>query len=97
MIHNNNPSELAGQTVTIKETVTHPQFDIAGKKYLVEDWWDRVSGVSWMDADGNPACLIYAMRSARQTPMLPIDNKVLYGKIGGLGVLVHITEIDEED
>lgn len=57
--------------------------------YRLEDWWDRLTGGSWMDAVGNPAALNYAMRSALT---LPLDNEVVYGKIGGLGYLVHVSE-----
>ena len=48
-----------------------------------------------MVCDGNPACLVYAMRSATQDQDIPLDDEVLYGKIGSLGHLVHISEIEE--
>jgi len=82
-------SDLAGKTVRIKNDAP----EIGGKEYRVEDWWHVVSGGSWMHANGNPACLHYAMRSGGHTP---IDNKVLYGKIGGMGCLVHISEIESD-
>lgn len=85
---------LAGKTVKIKKTARHFQYpDFGGSDYIVEDWWDRVAGKSWMFCDGNPACLVYAMRSAGEH--LPTDNNVLYGKIGPYGSLVHISEIEE--
>ena len=88
------PSPLAGRTVRIKADVVHPQFDdFGGSQYKVEDWWDRVAGVSWMHAVGNPACMIYAMRSG--FAKLPTDDQVLYGKIRGLGHLIHVSEIEE--
>lgn len=80
-------SPLAGQTVTIKSG----QF--AGQEYRVEDWWDRLGLGSWMFAAGNPACIMYAIRTADDD--LPIDDDVLYGKIGSLGHLVHLSEIEE--
>lgn len=89
------PHPLAGQTVRIKEGVEHPQFRIGGAEYRVEDWWDRVAGKSWMVCQGNPACLIYAMRSG--FARIPTDNEVLYGKVNGLGVLVHKSEIEMEE
>ena len=46
-----------------------------------------------MFCDGNPACLKYAVRSA--FAMLPTDDNVLYGKVNGLGHLVHISEVIE--
>lgn len=63
----------------------------AGTKYHVEGYWDTLTGGSWMFADGNPACMNYAIRSAHGG--LPLDNEVLYGKIGPFGFLVHVSEI----
>lgn len=79
MIHSEK-SPLANQTVKLN----------SGDSFVVEDWWDRVSGKSWTVADGNPACLQYAFRSAGN---LPMDDEVLYGKLDGCGVLVHISEV----
>jgi len=58
-----------------------------------EGLWDKLTGTSWMYSDGNPACLIYAMRSGFAG--LPTDDNVHYVKIGGLGYLVHETELEE--
>lgn len=80
-------SPIAGETVKIKPTVSK----LAGQPFTVEDWWENVAGKSWMFCDGNPACLIYAIRSGKDG--LPLDDDVLYGKIGGLGYLIHISEL----
>lgn len=80
-------SPLAGQAVTIKEG------EFAGLEYQVEDWWQNVSGGSWMHAVGNPTCLEYAIRTGSQDFPTPNDDEVLYGKIGGMGKLIHITEV----
>jgi hypothetical protein len=89
------PSPLAGKTVLIKKTSTHRQFpNWPGSKIAIEDWWDRAAGRSWMICDGNPACLIYAMRSADND--LPTDNEVLYGhREDGYGSLIHISEVED--
>ncbi|MGB0911023.1 MAG: hypothetical protein ACPGYT_11730 [Nitrospirales bacterium] len=88
-------SPLAGTTVLIKETSWHPHFpDFGGAKFIVEDWWDRVGGQSWRTANGNPACMIYALRGAQNSENIPKDDEVLYGKIGSMGVLVHVNEIE---
>lgn len=94
MIHTES-HPLAGQTVKIAEGVADPAQGavIAGALYRIEDWWDRVSGGSWMHARGNPAALHYAMRTGVSIPV-PTDNEVLYGKIGHLGHLVHVSEIE---
>lgn len=87
-------SPLAGQTVKIKADVKHPQVkDFGGSDYRVEDWWDKVAGQSWMDCKGNPACLVYAARTGFSSQNIPPDDEVLYGKVGCLGHLVHISEI----
>lgn len=85
---------LAGTTVRIKDGVTDPAQGavVAGAEYRVEDYWDRVAGGSWSMAEGNPAALHYALRSAVND--LPLDDEVLYGKIGSLGHLVHVSELD---
>ena len=82
----NEKSELAGETVKIISG------ELAGSDYRVEDWWENVSGKSWMFSQGNMACIKYAVRNAKDN--LPVDNDVLYGKIGAFGHLVHITEIE---
>jgi len=83
----------SGDIVKIKEGVEHfQQPNFGGSEFHLEDWHDRLMGKSWMDCDGNPACLIYGMRSA--TANLPIDNDVVYGKVNGLGHLVHVSELD---
>ena len=89
---------------TLMHTESHPfagqmvHADIRGRdgevksvEYHVEDWWDKLTGGSWMTADGNPAALNYALRAALAE--LPIDNDVVYGKVGSFGHLVHISEI----
>lgn len=79
--------ELADKMVTI----TSGQF--AGEKYRVEDWWDRVAGKSWTICEGNPACLEYAIRSADER--LPMNDEVVYGKIGSFGKLIHVSQLGE--
>ncbi|MFJ4828463.1 hypothetical protein ACIP79_00755 [Streptomyces sp. NPDC088747] len=77
----------AGRTVTVDMGDGPVPYDI-------EDWWDRISGGSWMFAEGNPAALKYAVRSAFAN--LPTDDEVVYGKVGHLGHIVHVSEIKEE-
>jgi hypothetical protein len=87
-------SPLAGKTVTVKPAAPYENLQ-DGAEYRVEDWWENVYGKSWMDATGNPAALIYGMRSG--VGGLPIDDDVLYGKINSLGYLVHVSEIVEKE
>lgn len=85
MSAHHQPSPQAGVVVTA---------DIGrGEETIrIEDWWDRLSGGSWMFADGNPAALKYAMRAGLAG--LPIDDQVLYGKDAhDMGHLIHVSEV----
>ena len=94
MLHRES-SPLAGQTVKIKKQTVHPQVpNFGGSEIWIEDWWDKVSGRSWMYAKGNPACLVYAMRTGFAVPPISTDDEVLYGKIDHFGHLVHISELE---
>jgi hypothetical protein len=86
---------LAGQDVKIAEGVADPRgMVVPGALYRIEDYWDRVSGGSWMWAQGNPSALQYAMRTGLVNQSVPTDDEVLYGKIDGIGHLVHVSEIE---
>jgi hypothetical protein len=87
---------LAGQTVKIKDGTQDPTQScvVGGAEYRIEDWWDTLTGKSWMLSDGNWAAMHYALRSALVEPMLPIDDEVVYGKIGAFGHIVHVSELD---
>jgi len=52
--------------------------------------WIELTGTSWMSSRGNPAALIYAMRSVEE---LPFDDNVHYVHVGAFGHLVHETEL----
>ncbi len=86
MIHKESHG-LAGQTVKIKAD----DVCFGGAEYIIEDWHDIVMKISWKHDLRNPACLDYAVRAAKGD--LPIDNEVLYGKIGLYGKLIHISQI----
>jgi hypothetical protein len=86
-----DPSPLAGQTVKVRPVKPYENL-VEDAEYHVEDWWQNVYGSSWMFAQGNPAALIYAMRTGVGGGV-PIDDEVLYGKIGSFGYLVHVSEV----
>lgn len=94
------PHPWSGKTVLVGPGAARGMVDpgrgvTEGELYQLEDWWDRVYGASWMNANGNPAALHYAARIALGKPNIPIDNEVVYGKIHGIGVLLHVSEIEE--
>jgi hypothetical protein len=84
-----DPHPLAGKAVTIKRGTYKDE------KYRLEDWWENVSGKSWQISQGNPAALSYAIRRSGLKDDLPLDDEVVYGKIGPLGHLVHVSELGE--
>ena len=80
---------LAGKTVRLK---CKPDPDgLDGNAFVVEDWWVNIAGKSWMNCNGNLACMKYAMRGGFSG--LPTDNEVIYGKVGAFGHLVHVSEL----
>jgi hypothetical protein len=82
--------ELAGKTVAATMQ-RGPKLEPLEVVLRVEDWWDLVYGASWMDVNGNPAVTFYAVRGG--VSGLPIDDEVVYGKVGGMGHLVHVSEL----
>ena len=85
---------MAGKVMRIKREAQHFQYpDFGGSEFYVEDWWDRLMNESWMNCMGNMACEAYATRSAIED--LPLDNEVVYGKVGMFGSIVHVSELEE--
>lgn len=80
----------AGEILKIKETV--PKF--GGMNFKAEDYWENVSGKSWMDSNGNAAAIFYAIRTGTQIFKVPVDDEVVYGKIGQMGYLFHVSELE---
>ena len=86
-------SAFAGCRMKIKPEIKNPHQDnFAGSILTIDDYWDRISGASWMDNLNNKYVKIYAQRV--KDSELPEDNEVLYGEIGLIGYLIHITEIE---
>lgn len=84
---------LAGSIVVITEG------EFKGEKYRIEDWWDRLTGESWMYSNGNPAAMEYGIRSSgigHPGDRSPMNDEVVYGKIGGLGKLMHVSKLGEK-
>jgi len=81
--------DFAGQTLTVN--MNDGQGDV---EYRVEGYWDVISGNSWQTSSVI-AAFNYAMRVFEQN--LPFDDEVLYGKVGHLGYLVHVSEIVTAD
>lgn len=89
-------SPYAGMTVKIKDDIGPDLITgqvLAGQDFTIEDWWQNVSGLSWMNSDGNLAALNYGFRIGLSGHSVPLNNEVLCGKIGMLGYLLHVTEL----
>lgn len=84
------PHPLAEKVVTLN-LAGEIQGLVAGAEFEVADYWNRISGKSWSLCDGNPACLVYAIRAGSSG--LPTDDDVVYGKVAGFGYLVHASEL----
>ena len=79
----------SGETVKVKNGVRW----FGGSEFRIEDYWENINGSSWMESYGNPAALEYALRRATQDFETPMDNEVVYGKIGPMGHLFHVSEL----
>jgi hypothetical protein len=90
----NRSHPLAGRTVRLPERMGRADVpgELAGRQFRIEDWWDHVSGTSWREAADNPAALEYAVRA--MVKGLPANDDVVYGKVGTLGYLLHVTEVE---
>ena len=84
---------LAGKTVKLKPIETTRDGITLNAEYIIEDWWDLLTGESWMWSKNNFAAMKYAMRGI--PGKIPIDDEVVYGKLGGLGHLIHVSELGE--
>ena len=91
--------KYAGKTVKIKNGVGNglQVDDMSGMDFAIEDWCENVLGCSWMFANGNPAALEYAVRSSKygsNNNVPAFSDDVVYGKVGILGHLFHVNELE---
>lgn len=84
----NESHPLTGKTVKVDLNGDGEFVDLE-----IEEWWDVLTGTSWMMSNGNPAALNYALRAGQQG--LPLNDEVVYGKVDGLGEIVHVNQIKE--
>jgi len=66
-----------------------------GANFLIEDWYENVNGELWKASArrGIWAAVHYATRATGSG--LPHDDEVVYGHIGELGYLVHVSELEQ--
>lgn len=63
----------------------------------IEDTDEQVFGGSWGVQNGNPTCLLFAMRCIVDLQDINLWEDVYYGKINSLGELVHASELELAD
>lgn len=85
-----DPCPYAGQTVKLRADAA----EIGGYDFEVQDWFDRTAGVGWRKAldAGDPRAIGYNVR--RGLGDLPDNDDVLFGRVDGVGRLVHLSEIE---
>lgn len=85
-MYHDTKSPLAGKTVKLKN----------GTKFRVEDYYDRCFiGHSINREHGSAVANTYAAR--RDAHKLPADDEVLYGKVGIISGVIHVSEIATGD
>lgn len=85
---------MSGARVRIKMKTPDRTLDGLEHDFRIEDWADRVMGRSIWDSAGNFAIMNYAMR--RPDAMASFSDECVYGKVDGLGYIIHTDEIVEE-
>ena len=91
---NRSPHKYAGKTVKLRRVKSLGP--LKGKKFDVKDWYDNINpdGEPWIvKMVYNPTCRYYAQRTLGNKKL--VDENVVYGKIEGLGYLVHDSELGE--
>jgi hypothetical protein len=89
---------LAGKTVKLNSTAKDPLRGVLlpDVEFDVEDWYDyqfgRGGGHSWTQ-DQTFTTMHYFDRA--NAVGLPLDDEVIYGKVHGLGHIVHVSELDD--
>lgn len=88
-----NKFEYAGKKIPVADKFIHHQYPHI-KEIVIEDWWDRITGKSWMENRNNSAVMMYLIRINQPGYQIPVDDEVLYGHYKGSGILIHISELN---
>lgn len=91
-----NKYKYSGKTLRVKQGagISFNGELLDEKEFVAEDYWINITGKSWMVSNGNPACIEYALRTGLNELNVPIDDNVVYGKIGYFGHLFHECELE---
>ena len=88
MVHDTQ-HPLAGKKVNLVDARTR---EATGTEFSVQDWWDVLGSGCWQDNLNNFACIKYASRVLASSS-IPRDDEVVYGKVNGMGHLMHVSEL----
>lgn len=86
-------SSLANKELKITEG------HLKGNFIVIEDWWQKIAGEDWQaSAFHNAAAYNYCLNHQSEYSNHSVSvNWVLYGKIGGLGYLVNVNELERPE
>jgi len=91
MIKKNKVYRIKGESKYFKE-----KYGTSNPEIRIEDTDKEVFGGSWGDQQGNPACMLFGIRSGMENPKEGgILSDVWYGKVQGFGELVYGCELEE--
>ena len=88
-------TELKSSSLANKELKITKGY-LKGNSIVIEDWWKKIDGENWQtSAFHNPAAYNYCLNHQSEYCNHSVSvNWVLYGKIGGFGYLVNVTELE---
>jgi len=69
------------------------KYGTSNPEIRVEDTDENIWGKSWMVMDGNPAAIIFAMRTGTEGIKAPLTETVYCGKISPLGSKFGLSEL----
>lgn len=87
-IENRKEYKIKGSSKYFKE-----KYGTSNPVIRIEDDHEKVFGGWWGVQNGNPACMLFGMRSGFEG--IPNNGKVYYGHIHSMGELVHENELEE--
>lgn len=87
-----DPHPYAGEVVPLLMKDSQPGVEKPAARFRIEDWADRVYGQPWR-AHRSLAVLIFSAR-AQGLGLPEYDDRVIYGRMLGLPLLIHTSEID---
>ena len=86
------PHQNRRKTTTVRRNLSTIPPTKKGAQLVIDDWADRVLGRPIDECIGNPAATVYALRCAHDDVPHETFGEAVYGTIGKVGVIVHVSE-----